>query len=89
MNDSSPNERAPANPALLDAEELLQAFCRQVAHAALEALQSVTERTIARQNPEINAFVVMNPEALGSAARESTARWPGRQPEPARWTACR
>jgi aspartyl-tRNA(Asn)/glutamyl-tRNA(Gln) amidotransferase subunit A len=60
------------NPALLDAEELLQHFGAKTL-TPLEALQAVTER-IARQNPEINAFAVMNPQAL-DAARASTARW--------------
>jgi aspartyl-tRNA(Asn)/glutamyl-tRNA(Gln) amidotransferase subunit A len=60
------------NPALLDAEALLQHFAAETL-TPLAALQAVTER-IARQNPEINAFVVMNPQAL-EAARASTARW--------------
>jgi aspartyl-tRNA(Asn)/glutamyl-tRNA(Gln) amidotransferase subunit A len=67
-----------SNPALLDAEELLQHFAAK-SLTPLEALQSVTER-IARQNPEINAFVVMNPEAL-DAARESTLRWQAGSPK--------
>ncbi len=72
MNSSTSNDRTPNNPALLDAEELLQHFAAKTL-TPLEALQAVTER-IARQNPEINAFVTMNPQAL-DAARESTARW--------------
>jgi aspartyl-tRNA(Asn)/glutamyl-tRNA(Gln) amidotransferase subunit A len=56
----------------LDAEELLSAYAAKTL-TPLQALQAVTER-IARRNPEINAFAVMNPEAL-NAARESTARW--------------
>ncbi len=63
---------AEVNPALLDAEELLQLYAAN-SLTPLQALQAVTER-IARQNPEINAFVVMNPEAL-EAARASTERW--------------
>lgn len=66
------------NPALLDAEELLQHFAAK-SLTPLEALQAVTER-IARQNPEINAFVVMNPQAL-EAARMSTARWQAGAPQ--------
>jgi aspartyl-tRNA(Asn)/glutamyl-tRNA(Gln) amidotransferase subunit A len=58
--------------ALLDAEELLGAYAARTL-TPLQALQAVTER-IARRNPEINAFAVMNPGAL-LAARESTARW--------------
>lgn len=60
------------DPALLDAEELLAAYATQ-ALTPLQALQAVTER-IARQNPDINAFVVMNSEAL-EAAHASTERW--------------
>jgi aspartyl-tRNA(Asn)/glutamyl-tRNA(Gln) amidotransferase subunit A len=63
---------ALSNPALLDAEELLSLYAAK-SLTPLEALQAVTER-IARQNPEINAFVVMNPQAL-EAARASTERW--------------
>ncbi len=61
-----------SEPALLDATELLSAYQTR-ALTPLAALQAVMER-IARRNPEINAFSVMNPEAL-DAARASTARW--------------
>ena len=60
------------DPAALDAEELLAAYAAKKLNP-LEALQAVTER-IARRNPEINAFAVMNPAAL-QAARESARRW--------------
>lgn len=60
------------DPAALDAEELLAAYAAKQLNP-LEALQAVTER-IARRNPEINAFAVMNPQAL-QAARESAKRW--------------
>jgi aspartyl-tRNA(Asn)/glutamyl-tRNA(Gln) amidotransferase subunit A len=60
------------HPALLDAEELLRHYAAKTL-TPLQVLQAVTER-IARQNPEINAFVVMNPEAL-QAAQASTERW--------------
>jgi aspartyl-tRNA(Asn)/glutamyl-tRNA(Gln) amidotransferase subunit A len=60
------------DPAALDAEELLAAYAAKQLNP-LEALQAVTER-IARRNPEINAFAVMNPQAL-QAARESARRW--------------
>jgi aspartyl-tRNA(Asn)/glutamyl-tRNA(Gln) amidotransferase subunit A len=66
------------NPALLDAEELLQLYAAK-SLTPLQALQAVTER-IARQNPEINAFVVMNPEAL-AAAHASTERWRNGTPQ--------
>lgn len=60
------------DPAALDAEELLAAYAAGQLNP-LEALTAVTER-IARRNPEINAFAVMNPQAL-QAARESARRW--------------
>jgi aspartyl-tRNA(Asn)/glutamyl-tRNA(Gln) amidotransferase subunit A len=60
------------NPAALSAEDLLTAYAAK-SLTPLHVLQAVTER-IARKNPEINAFAVMNPAAL-TAARESTARW--------------
>jgi aspartyl-tRNA(Asn)/glutamyl-tRNA(Gln) amidotransferase subunit A len=63
---------ATPNAALLDAEELLQHYAAKTL-TPLEALQAILER-IARQNPEINAFAVLNPGAL-QAARDSTARW--------------
>ncbi len=60
------------DPATLDAEELLAAYAAKTL-TPLGALQSITER-IARRNPEINAFAVMNPAALRDA-QASTARW--------------
>ncbi len=57
---------------MLDAEELLAAYAKKTL-TPIEALQSVLER-IAKQNPGINAFAVMNPGAL-QAAHESTVRW--------------
>jgi len=69
---------AELNPALLDAEELLRRFADK-SLTPLAVLQSVTER-IAQQNPEINAFVVMNPEAL-AAAQASTERWQANRPQ--------
>jgi aspartyl-tRNA(Asn)/glutamyl-tRNA(Gln) amidotransferase subunit A len=56
----------------LSAQALLAAYAARQA-TPLEALQAVMER-IARRNPEINAFAVMNPGALAQA-RASTARW--------------
>ncbi len=76
LEPAEPEPAAP-NPALLDAEELLQGFADKTL-TPLSVLQSVTER-IARQNPEINAFVVMNPEAL-AAAQASTERWQAGRP---------
>jgi aspartyl-tRNA(Asn)/glutamyl-tRNA(Gln) amidotransferase subunit A len=69
---------ADVNPALLDAEELLQLYAAK-SLTPLRALQAVTER-IARQNPEINAFVTMNPQSL-EAARASTERWRNDAPQ--------
>ncbi len=65
-------------PATLDAEQLLAAYAARKL-TPLAALQAVTER-IARRNPEINAFAVMNGQAL-QAARESTARWARGEPQ--------
>lgn len=62
----------------MDAEALLAAYAAR-ALTPLQALQAVTER-IARRNPQINAFVVMNPQAL-QAAQQSTARWASGTPE--------
>ena len=66
-----------ADPALLPAEALLRLF-RQRALSPVEALQAVMER-VARFNPRINAFAVMNPQAL-EAAGESAARWRAGRP---------
>ncbi|ODU55830.1 MAG: amidase [Acetobacteraceae bacterium SCN 69-10] len=60
------------DPALMSAEELLGLYARR-ALSPVEVLQAVTER-VARLNPAINAFAVMNPGAL-AAAGESEARW--------------
>jgi len=65
------------DPATADAEALLAAYAAQTL-SPLQVLQAVTER-IARRNPEINAFAVMNPGAL-QAARESAARWEAGKP---------
>ena len=64
-------------PALMSAEELLAHYARR-ALSPVEVLQAVTER-IARLNPEINAFAVMNPRSL-EAAGESEARWRAGRP---------
>ena len=65
------------DPALMTAEQLLAGFARG-ALSPVEALQATTER-VARLNPGINAFAVMNPQAL-QAAGESTARWQAGRP---------
>lgn len=66
-----------SDPALMSAEELLALYARR-ALSPVEALQAVTER-VARLNPTINAFAVMNPRAL-EAAGESAARWAAGRP---------
>jgi aspartyl-tRNA(Asn)/glutamyl-tRNA(Gln) amidotransferase subunit A len=58
--------------ATLTAEEMLALYARR-ALSPVEVLQAVTER-IARLNPGLNAFAVLNPRAL-EAASESEARW--------------
>ncbi len=63
--------------ALLSAEALLQGYARQ-SLSPVEALQAITER-IARHNPAINAFAVLNPHALREAG-ESEQRWRAGRP---------
>ena len=65
------------DPALMTAEHLLALYARRMLSPA-EALKAVTER-IARHNPQLNAFAVMNPQAL-AAAGESAARWRAGRP---------
>jgi aspartyl-tRNA(Asn)/glutamyl-tRNA(Gln) amidotransferase subunit A len=65
------------DPALLPAEDLLALYASR-ALSPVEALQAVTAR-IARLNPVLNAFVVMNPHAM-VAAGESAARWAAGRP---------
>ena len=65
------------DPALMPAEELLAHYAR-LALSPVEVLKAVTER-IARHNPEINAFAVMNPRSL-IAAGQSETRWRAGRP---------
>jgi len=65
------------DPALLTAESMLGAFQRQQL-TPIDVLQAITER-VARLNPNLNAFVVMNPGALQAAA-DSTSRWRSGRP---------
>ena len=65
------------DPALMSAETLLAHFA-DGSMSPVEALQAVTER-VARHNPRINAFAVMNPRAL-EAAGQSEARWRAGRP---------
>ncbi len=65
------------DPALLSATDMLTAFARRQL-TPVDVLQAVTER-VARLNPGLNAFAVMNPDALRAAA-ESTSRWRSGRP---------
>jgi aspartyl-tRNA(Asn)/glutamyl-tRNA(Gln) amidotransferase subunit A len=67
----------PTDPALMTAEQLLALYARR-ALSPVEALRAITER-IARYNPWVNAFAVMNPRALREAG-ESEARWAAGRP---------
>jgi aspartyl-tRNA(Asn)/glutamyl-tRNA(Gln) amidotransferase subunit A len=66
-----------SDPALMTAEDLLAAYARR-ALSPVEVLQAVTAR-VARLNPSINAFAVLNPEALAQAG-QSEARWRAGRP---------
>ncbi len=65
------------DPALMSAEALLALFASGRL-SPVEALQAVIER-VARHNPSLNAFAVMNPRAL-QAAGESAQRWRAGRP---------
>ena len=65
------------DPAMMSVEELVGHYARR-SLSPVEVLQAVTER-VARLNPSINAFAVMNPAAL-AAAGESASRWRAGRP---------
>src|SRR5579862_8114561 len=65
------------DPALLPAEAMLIEFARRRL-TPVDVLQAVTER-VARLNPALSAFVVMNPKAL-DAAGQSAMRWRAGRP---------
>jgi aspartyl-tRNA(Asn)/glutamyl-tRNA(Gln) amidotransferase subunit A len=65
------------DPALLPAEDMLAAFARRQL-TPVDVLQAITAR-VARLNPNLNAFAVMNPGAL-QAAGESASRWRSGRP---------
>jgi aspartyl-tRNA(Asn)/glutamyl-tRNA(Gln) amidotransferase subunit A len=65
------------DPALMSAETLLGLYARR-ALSPVEALGAMMER-VARFNPWVNAFAVMNPHALREAG-ESEARWVAGRP---------
>jgi aspartyl-tRNA(Asn)/glutamyl-tRNA(Gln) amidotransferase subunit A len=67
----------PTDPAQMSAEALLALYARR-ALSPVEALKAVLER-VARYNPWVNAFAVMNPQALRMAG-ESEARWMAGRP---------
>jgi aspartyl-tRNA(Asn)/glutamyl-tRNA(Gln) amidotransferase subunit A len=67
----------PSDPALMSAETLLAHYARR-SLSPVEVLQAVTER-IARLNPSMNAFAVLDPRAV-VAAGESEARWRAGRP---------
>ena len=60
------------DPAMMSAEDLLALYSRHLL-SPVEVLQAITER-VARLNPTLNAFAVMNPKALAEAGA-SEARW--------------
>ena len=65
------------DPALMSAEQLLGLYARRRL-SPVEALKAVMER-VARYNPWVNAFAVLNPKALLQAG-ESEARWAAGRP---------
>jgi len=65
------------DPAVMSAEEMLGHYARR-SLSPVEVLQAVTER-VARLNPTLNAFAVLNPQAL-AAAGESEVRWRAGRP---------
>jgi aspartyl-tRNA(Asn)/glutamyl-tRNA(Gln) amidotransferase subunit A len=65
------------DPALLSAEDMLAGYARRQL-TPVDVLQAVTER-VARLNPGLNAFAVMNPGALRDAG-ESASRWRSGRP---------
>ena len=71
------SDNAINDPALLSAEDMVALFSRRQL-SPVDVLQAVTER-MARLNPHINAFAVMNPRALEQAG-ESAARWRAGRP---------
>jgi aspartyl-tRNA(Asn)/glutamyl-tRNA(Gln) amidotransferase subunit A len=72
-NTANGEEAMPGTDAiLLTAEDMLALYARRML-SPVEVLQAVTER-IARLNPTLNAFAVLNPRAI-EAATESEMRW--------------
>jgi aspartyl-tRNA(Asn)/glutamyl-tRNA(Gln) amidotransferase subunit A len=69
--------QSQTDPALMSAETLLVHYASG-SLSPVEVLQAVTQR-IARHNPRLNAFAVLNPGAL-EAAGQSEARWRAGRP---------
>jgi aspartyl-tRNA(Asn)/glutamyl-tRNA(Gln) amidotransferase subunit A len=65
------------DPALLSAEDMLAEYARRRLSPE-DVLQAITER-VARLNPGLNAFAVLNPAAI-QAAGESASRWRSGRP---------
>jgi aspartyl-tRNA(Asn)/glutamyl-tRNA(Gln) amidotransferase subunit A len=65
------------DPALMSAEQLLALYARRRL-SPVEALQAILER-VARYNPWVNAFAMLNPRALAEAGA-SEARWSAGRP---------
>ncbi len=65
------------DPAMMTADELLGHYAR-LTLSPVEVLQAIIAR-VARLNPGINAFAVMNPQALQQAG-ESETRWRAGRP---------
>jgi aspartyl-tRNA(Asn)/glutamyl-tRNA(Gln) amidotransferase subunit A len=69
--------QSQTDPALMSAEMLLAHYASG-SLSPVEVLQAVTQR-IARHNPRLNAFAVLNPGAL-EAAGQSETRWRAGRP---------
>jgi aspartyl-tRNA(Asn)/glutamyl-tRNA(Gln) amidotransferase subunit A len=65
------------DPALLSAEDMVSAFAR-LTLSPVDVLRAITER-ITRLNPSVNAFAVLNLDAM-RAANESSGRWRAGRP---------
>jgi len=65
--------------ALLTATDLLRGY-RRLDFSPLEVTQAVLQR-IARLDPKLNAFVLLDAEGALAAARASTERWAKRRPD--------
>jgi len=85
MAELTPADQALANlpartlrSALMSAEEMLEGYARK-SLTPLQVLYAVTAR-IEAENPAINAFATLHPNAL-QAARASTARWAAGAPQ--------